>query len=135
MTEHQSASEFFLCVMVFFTKHHDWQSGTDALVATARIAHHGNRSTCHTCITSRCGGTDDMGKDALAHNSLAKRTTQCFPQLMPIAPLESLSSGVFVEDSCLVDKLNLLEWSGGSKFINHVEIKFFATAFLLSAFC
>ena len=74
VAQNERSREFFLGVLVLFGINGHGIGGADALVARARIAHHGDQSTAHTRITGRSGGRNDVRKDAVAKDAVAQRT-------------------------------------------------------------
>ena len=55
MAEHLGARHLLCCVVVLFGKDHHGVCGADALVATARIAHHGNHGAGHAGVAGQSG--------------------------------------------------------------------------------
>ena len=70
MAEHEGSDELFLGVLVLEGIDGNRIGGTDALVAAAAVAHHGNHGSSHAGVAGRGGLGEDMREDAFAENTL-----------------------------------------------------------------
>ena len=123
MTEHQGTNHLFLSILILHGINHHRVGGTDALVATATVAHHRNHGATHTGIAGRSGAGDDMREDVVAKDAMTQRTVHRLAQAMTIIALDRLLGSLHIIFLGLEDERDFIKRSGGSKLIDHREIE------------
>ena len=118
MRECEGADEFFLRVVVLTGEDHDGHRGTDALVATAAVAHDGYLGTGHAGIAGTTGLAEHFGKDAVAHDAAPQGTAHGLAQLMAVVLAQSVGSGGLVEPFGFEYETKVVEGRRCGKFIN-----------------
>ena len=118
VAQDEGAGDFLFGVVVLLAKDDHGQGGSDALVAAARIAHHGNHGSGHTCIAGRRGLRQDVAEDGLAHDATAQRSAQRLAEFVTIIATERNPGCILVEATCLVDELKLFKRRSGGELID-----------------
>ena len=124
MAQHQRTDQLLLAALHILGERDDRQRSGEALVATARIAHHRDHRPIHAGIAGGCRHRQHVGIDRIAQEPLAK------------LPREGLAHGVAIATglhrslgSCLVhpgrlqDETDLLQGHLHSEVIDQSEVE------------
>ena len=88
MAEDKCPGEFFLRIVILFGKDDHRHSRRDSLVATARIAHHGDVCTCHSRIAGSACGAEYMAESAVSEYALPEGPAEGLAEFVSVIALQ-----------------------------------------------
>ncbi len=109
MAERERADEPLLVGAGLLGVYHHGHRGRDALVAAARVAHHGDHGAGHAGVAGGRGVGQDVGEDAVAHRAQPGLAAHGLAHAVTEVVLEGAFGGRLVQPARLKDEPQLLD--------------------------